>query len=74
MRIDRRFVTHNFNPLPSYEGRREIIKVMPDYSDFNPLPSYEGRPVSLVRDGQIVAFQSTPLIRGETFSSIKSPP
>ena len=34
---------------------------------FNPLPSYEGRPSASASRVRITTFQSTPLIRGETW-------
>ena len=82
----------NFNPLPSYEGRRPCAAWHPCRRYFNPLPSYEGRPLRFFfwAEGRgyfnplpsyegrrffmfssVIAFpfQSTPLIRGETFCS-----
>ena len=56
----------HFNPLPSYEGRRARRGKGNDPTHFNPLPSHEGRPHLRVGEYVPVAFQSTPLIRGET--------
>ena len=56
-----------FNPLPSCEGRpprRSRCRLCP--SDFNPLPSCEGRLRARCRCRRPTAFQSTPLMRGET--------
>ncbi len=59
-------VAQNFNPLPSYEGRR-IWRLPPTWIwHFNPLPSYEGRREHGARHHCGRAFQSAPLIRGET--------
>ena len=66
-RLRRRFENENFNPLPSCEGRRLAALVDVQPVDFNPLPSCEGRPASLLPFASSAAFQSTPLMRGETF-------
>ena len=42
--------------------------------DFNPLPSYEGRPAPTYEDPAVLAFQSTPLIRGETLNKSADTP
>ena len=57
----------DFNPLPSYEGRRTGRSIERwEWRYFNPLPSCEGR----LDNGEFVGaqgpFQSTPLTRGET--------
>ena len=59
----------DFNPLPSYEGRRTGRSIERwEWRYFNPLPSCEGR----LDNGEFVGaqgpFQSTPLTRGETFN------
>ena len=36
---------------------------------FNPLPSHEGRHRGIVENGRELAFQSTPLTRGETLNA-----
>ena len=55
-----------FNPLPSCEGRqcRRFAPAARLY--FNPLPSCEGRQCRLNDRLRGLAFQSTPLMRGET--------
>ena len=41
-------ILNNFNPLPSHEGRRDILVFLTGISqNFNPLPSHEGRLVPL---------------------------
>ena len=57
---------HNFNPLPSHEGRRTLRLRRWILDDFNPLPSHEGRQDSPERLLFLDKFQSTPLTRGET--------
>ena len=62
---------HQFNPLPSHEGRpaRRFL-FLSWFKNFNPLPSHEGR---LVRCTMILlspGFQSTPLTRGETIPRV----
>ena len=56
----------DFNPLPSYERRLSEKSVDEYRSDFNPLPSYEGRRAVYYFLSCHQAFQSAPLIRGET--------
>ena len=56
----------NFNPLPSYEGRRKRPEASRGRADFNPLPSHEGRQVPQSSKPLTCSFQSTPLTRGET--------
>ena len=59
----------DFNPLPSCEGRREKIQGRHVVqAHFNPLPSREGRPPLPERRKKMSEFQSTPLMRGETFT------
>ena len=41
-------------------------------ADFNPLPSCEGRRRQSLRNKYIIAFQSTPLMRGETPARVLS--
>ena len=68
---ERRAGAH-FNPLPSCEGRpsregrRDDRKSILDIINFNPLPSCEGRLNSVLPRITRCAFQSTPLMRGET--------
>ena len=63
--------SRHFNPLPSHEGRRCIADERPVLSNFNPLPSHEGRPFCPLRHCPRPLFQSTPLMRGETRSTIR---
>ena len=56
----------NFNPLPSCEGRRGGGQAGNARADFNPLPSCEGRRYAFQVTDNELAFQSTPLMRGET--------
>ena len=58
---------HHFNPLPSCEGRLNSFRRSPQGSDFNPLPSCEGRRKRCKVSCRRLKFQSTPLMRGETF-------
>ena len=60
---------HDFNPLPSCEGRPHRTAHRFTSSHFNPLPSCEGRPADSRKAVAVQVFQSTPLIRGETFAS-----
>ena len=58
-----------FNPLPSCEGRlRQAIDQLMEM-DFNPLPSCEGRPEIARAIRNRLLFQSTPLMRGETYGA-----
>ena len=59
-----------FNPLPSCEGRRKPISKRNLTNYFNPLPSCEGRPFGMAVLSASFAFQSTPLMRGETLAYI----
>ena len=59
-------VRPHFNPLPSYEGRHCWPPTPCHQRNFNPLPSYEGRRKLANMSQAQAAFQSTPLIRGET--------
>ena len=54
---------------PHTRGDRiNLAGIQPHHRHFNPLPSYEGRPVKpSSTPQQPKVFQSTPLIRGETF-------
>ena len=61
---------NDFNPLPSCEGRLYLHAPFGDGTYFNPLPSCEGRltvhtPILLT-----TSFQSTPLMRGETYKGL----
>ena len=56
----------HFNPLPSHEGRLQILPQPTWQNDFNPLPSYEGRHGRTRLSFSSSTFQSTPLTRGET--------
>ena len=57
----------DFSLLPSYEGRRAPGKTRGKFcSYFNPLPSCEGRRSQWSMKKLSKAFQSTPLMRGET--------
>ena len=69
LRIRRR-ARHDFNPLPSCEGRRACAQIIDDIEqNFNPLPSCEGRPcANIARIKSHARFQSTPLMRGETLT------
>ena len=55
-----------FNPLPSCEGRLQRIHQTQKPEDFNPLPSCEGRRYETLDCINLIKFQSTPLMRGET--------
>ena len=62
-------IHRHFNPLPSCEGRPKALHLQPALEYFNPLPSCEGRPVRRAKDHLFTAFQSTPLMRGETLTT-----
>ena len=66
MRSCIRPIDRDFNPLPSCEGRPSPLSQRKGVIDFNPLPSCEGRRGCCTCCGCIMAFQSTPLMRGET--------
>ena len=53
---------------PHTRGDIQEFKQRITHSNFNPLPSYEGRPRRRGRRAPQGAFQSTPLIRGETIA------
>ena len=57
---------NDFNPLPSCEGRLVKDKCLMRQRYFNPLPSCEGRLNRIRGARRLCAFQSTPLMRGET--------
>ena len=51
---------------PHARGDAELDAERKRFKDFNPLPSCEGRPLFRKPSFRAVAFQSTPLMRGET--------
>ena len=51
---------------PHARGDATGLALLPLQNNFNPLPSCEGRRVRVLLDAAGFAFQSTPLMRGET--------
>ena len=61
-------LSYDFNPLPSCEGRRSAFAALIGALNFNPLPSCEGRHQDFRSMPPPAAFQSAPLMRGETLT------
>ena len=57
-------VRHDFNPLPSHEGRPWRRSARRSSTHFNPLPSHEGRRLTLVRRRQAHHFNPLPSHEG----------
>ena len=55
-----------FNPLPSHEGRRNVLCLLMTMCHFNPLPSHEGRHIDDRSDNtfRLISIHS-PLTRGD---------
>ena len=57
----------DFNPLPPYGGRRNVVQIPTrNRRDFNPLPPYGGRQMKKEYQVFYVIFQSTPSVWRET--------
>ena len=62
----------DFNPLPSCEGRRNILKDSADRVRISiHSPHARGDPLSILCTFTLLPFQSTPLMRGETFAGLR---
>ena len=61
-----RFSAHDFNPLPSCEGRRSFRYSIARSAVFQSTPLMRGETIMLISAASILIFQSTPLMRGET--------
>ena len=64
----------DFNPRPSYEGRPRTTTPRARRGNFNPRPSYEGRLTASPESMPAWGFQSTPLIRGATWTATTTGP
>ena len=60
----------DFNPLPSYKGRREDLEQSGEIRYFNPLPSYKGRRVTSISLSITIAISiHSPHTRGDVIVS-----
>ena len=72
MSVNLRLITHsNFNPLPSHEGRPDLMSYERDLFIFQSTPLTRGETRGRgFRRPDAPVFQSTPLTRGETITAI----
>ena len=68
----KRVLLHDFNPLPSCEGRRGAGAGQRDHQNFNPLPSREGRRDDRKSILDIINFNPLPSCEGRPHGRFKT--